>query len=794
MLALSAQLVSAKKNKLPKFAADFVEQSVPVTMMPGQPYNVSVTMKNTGARSWSTGTVKLVSQNPSGNTTWGVGQVAMTTSSAGPGQQSTFGFSVTSPIALGDYNFQWRLTQSGSAFGNLSANAVVSVTTPSPSPPPSPSPSPSPTPSATPTPSPSPSTGRVTVYIAHLRAQSAGATGSGTALLRLAADEGSATVSFNYSNLSSSVTGVHIHGPANPGQSAGILFDVDAAPLRPDGTYLWTFVPVGTNSVADIVGAIKAGRTYLNVHTTTNPTGEITGFFNLSGGSQNVPVPTPPPPLPTGTPTAEDAGRFLNQCSSGATTSLVQKVQQIGFSAFLDEQFAMPATSHLAFLDRQSVQPPGQQQTKDAWWTITVTAPDQVRQRLAFALSEILVVSFNNGTLFDEGVGMSAYYDILANDCFGNYRQLLQDVSLSPTMGIYLDMLGSDVADPSTGSHPNENYARELMQLFTIGLYRLNIDGSIAADADGSPIPTYNQAAVSGLAAALTGWTFAGSNDFYNPTRNYRSPMASSPAHHTPEAKSILDGVTIPAGQSPEQDLQQALDAIFANPNVGRFIARELIQRLVTSNPSPGYLYRVAAVFDDNGQGIRGDLKAVTKAILLDYDARGASKIGQGAGKEKEPILRLTSLYRAIPSHPVNGLFSIYLNPEFGEDPLTSPTVFNFFSPDYVAPGAVALAGLTSPELQITTETTVVEQANTIFAALFYQDIPLDFTQELALAGDPAGLVDHLNLLFMNGAMSSGMRTVLIDTITQLPADDPPERVQSALWLVLNSPEFVMEK
>ncbi len=583
----------------------------------------------------------------------------------------------------------------------------------------------------------------MTTYIARLRAQSTGAVGSGTATLKLAADQASAVIAFSYTNLTSPVTGVHIHGPADPGQNAGILFDVDAAPQRGDGTYLWTFVPVGTNSVADIVAAIKAGRTYFNVHTASNPTGEILGFFNLSGGAQAVPTPSPPPPLPSGTPTAEDASRFLNQCTFGVTPALIQQVQQQGFDAFLNQQFAVSASSHLAFFDAQ---------------------PQPGRD------------------------------DVINNDAFGNYRQLLQDVTLSPTMGVYLDMLRSDIADPGTGSHPNENYPREIMQLLSIGLFQLNIDGSLALDADGLPIPTYGQAEVSGLAAALDGWTFAGSTDFWNGDPNFRQPMMNFPDHHTPEAKKILGGVIIPAGQSPDVDLQQALNTIFNHPNVGKFIGRQLIQRLVTSNPSPGYIYRVAQTFDNNGQGVRGDMKAVIRAILLDYDARGPSKTGQGAGKEKEPLVRLTNFYRSITNSPSHGIYSFWLADEFAERPFDSPTVFNFFTPDYVAPGAIASAGLLSPEFQIVTETTVVEQANTIYAALFWQNIPLDISQEEALAADPAGLVDHFNTTLMNGAMSNAMRTSLIDTITQLPPDDPQERVLSALWLILNSPEYLIEK
>jgi uncharacterized protein (DUF1800 family) len=332
------------------------------------------------------------------------------------------------------------------------------------------------------------------------------------------------------------------------------------------------------------------------------------------------------------------------------------------------------------------------------------------------------------------------------------------------------------------------------MQLFSIGLYQLNIDGSLTLDAEGAPIPTYDQSAVSGLASVLTGWTYAGSTDFYNGEANYRQPMMNFSDHHTVGSKTILGGAVIPAGQSAQQDLQQALDVIFNHPNVGKFVSRELIQRLVTSNPSPGYLYRVASAFDNNGQGGRGDLKAVLKAILLDYDARGSHKTGQGAGKLKEPALRLTSVYRALHAHPADNIYSFWIPDEFGQEPLHSPTVFNFFSPDYVAPGAIALAGLASPEFQITTETTVVEQANTVYAALFWQDIPLDTSPEEALASDPAALVDHFNYVLMNGAMSDGMRNVLVSTINQLPADDPQQRVLSALWMILNSPEYVVER
>ena len=779
-----------------KLSANFVSQSVPVSMAAGQTYSVTITMQNNGPKTWpGSGKCQLATTNPKNNRTWGLNRIAVT-SDVSAGANYTFTFNIAAPSQPGSYNFQWRMVNGSTAFGVPTPNLLISVAaaTPTPTPTPTPTATPAPSASPTPTPSPTPSLGKATVYIAHLRAQSVGSTGSGTAILKLSEDETFATVAFNYSNLSSPVISKHVHGPASPGQSAGILFDLDTVPRASDGTYLWVFKPVGTNSASDIVSAIKSGHTYFNIHSTVSPAGEILGFFNLGGGSQSVPIPTPPPALPGGTPTAEDAARFLNQCTCGATAPMIDKVQQQGFDAFLNQQFALPASSNLAFLD-QHAPDPNPYDTLAAWWTLAITAPDQVRQRVAFALSEILVTSFNNGTVYDHPEGMSSYVDLLANNAFGNYRQLLEAVTLSPTMGVYLDMLRNDKADPDSGSHPNENYARELMQLFSIGLYQLNLDGSLMLTDNAEPIATYGQPDVSGLAAVTTGWMFAGASDFYNwDYSDFRRPMQVFPDHHTPETKAILNGVVIPANQSPEADLTQALDTIFNHPNVGKFIGRELIQRLVTSNPSPGYLYRVASTFDNNGQGVRGDMKAVIKAILLDYDARGPAKTGQGAGKLKEPALRLTGLFRGLKSTPADGIYSFWLDDEFGQVPLFSPTVFNFFSPDYSAPGAIALAGLASPEFQITTETTVVEQANTIYAALFWQDIPLDLTFEESLADNPPALVDYLNRVFMNSAMSSEMRTVLIDTISQLPADDPEERVLSALWLVLNSPEYVIEK
>ncbi|MDQ6622579.1 MAG: DUF1800 family protein, partial [Verrucomicrobiota bacterium] len=651
-----------------------------------------------------------------------------------------------------------------------------------------------------------------TLFISQLRAQNgSGSLGSGTATLRLAADEKSAIVAYNFSNLSGPLTGIHVHA-----SDGSILFDLDQAMPQPDGSYIWVFAPVGNRSVADIVALIKAGSTYLNLHTAAHPTGEIKGFFNLSTGAQVAPEPTPPPPLASGTPSPTDAARFLSQATFGATDAQITKVQTQGFDGYLNEQFAATPSSHLAFVDAAvaalptpapSATPnqPTITQTNDAWWTYAVAATDQLRQRVAFALSEVMVVSLNSAGLGNKPYALPAYYDVLVKDAFANYRQLLEDVTLNPGMGAYLNMLQNDKANPAKGTLPNENYAREIMQLFSIGLYDLNLDGSLTLTAGGFPVPTYNQDAILGTAAAFTGWTYyqTGTPVFFPGAgkQDWRDPMVNLASHHDTNAKEILNSVTLPPNQSAAQDLKMTLDTIFAHPNVGPFIALQLIQRLVTSNPSPGYVYRVASVFNNNGSGVRGDMKAVVRAVLMDYDARGPVRTGQGAGKQREPVVRLTSLLRAFNAASPDGKFSIRgADAAFDEEAMHSPTVFNFFSPDYEAPGAIAAAGLRSPEFQITTETTVVSTANYLRNAIYSyvgpssDKVTLNLSSEISLAADPTQLVDHLNTLLLAGSMSPEMRNIVISAVGQIPASNPTERARTAIYLVINSPEFAIER
>jgi uncharacterized protein (DUF1800 family) len=653
------------------------------------------------------------------------------------------------------------------------------------------------------------------LLVANLTPQGATMTGgSGTATLLVAGDGASAVLRRSYSNLTTPVTGEHIHGPADPGASGGILFDIDAATPAADGSYLWTLAPVGTNSIDQILIALLTGRTYLNIHTSRYPSGEIRGQFHLGGGSTTFAPPPPPPQLPPGPPTARDAARFLHQATYGPTPAEISALQSQGFDGWLAQQFAAPLTSHMAYLDAAAAagEELSSNQVMESIWQQAATGGDPLRQRVALALSEILVVSDQSSALNDPHA-LAGYMDLLARDAFGNYRQLLEDVTLSPAMGLYLNMLGNDKEDPSTGQNPNENYAREILQLFSIGLLQTFPDGTLKLGANGLPIPTYGQAEVMGFAHVFTGWSFGGNDTanpdlFYGPTESYRLPMAAWPSHHSGGVKRLLDGAATPADQTPEQDLKTALDAIFQHPNVGPFIARLLIQRLVTSNPSPAYVYRVAQAFADDGHGVRGDLAAVVRAILLDYEARSDSVTGdQGYGHLREPIVRLGGLLRAFHATAPSGKFRIWYleDPTFGlgQNPLRAPTVFNFFKPDFSLPGPVAAAGLASPEFQILSETTALGSANFITDLIYYgftngdgtaDLLTLDLSGPIALAGDPAQLVDSLNLMLMANGMSPEMRTILLQALADPSLTDPTDRARAALRLIVTSPEYLIER
>ena len=446
----------------------------------------------------------------------------------------------------------------------------------------------------------------------------------------------------------------------------------------------------------------------------------------------------------------------------------------------------------------------------EAVWQQWLSGPDQLRGRVSFALGQIMVISNIAPDL--RPYAMSSYLDMLNRNAFGNYRTLLKEVTLHPAMGYYLNMLKSEKDDPTQGSHPNENYAREVLQLFSIGLVELNPDGSARLGSDGKPIPTYGEAEVKGFAKAFSGWTFA-SQDPSKPSQfhkgdenldsNWTTPMRAFASKHSPEAKKLLGSTTLPAGQTPEKDLDDALDAIFNHPNVGPFIGRQLIQRLVTSNPSPAYIARVGAAFNNNGIGVRGDLKTVVQAVLLDPEARTPVP-GASYGKQREPVIRFANYLRALGAKSKSGINAIhYLDSTddgLGQSPLLAPTVFNFFSPNFRQPGAIARAGLYAPEFQITTETSVVGSLN-FFATLVHKGgygwgdnrMELDTKPMEALAGDPQALVGRVDALFFDYQMGASTRDRLSRMLSAMPNGSDKDRkrrvqaVASRIWSASSS-------
>ncbi len=444
----------------------------------------------------------------------------------------------------------------------------------------------------------------------------------------------------------------------------------------------------------------------------------IAGCGGGSGGSSQPPRPAPE------LVTKAEAFQLLNQATFGATEAEAQRVITLGVEAWVDDQMQQPVSLQLPHM--RAVPPrenPGQlqQDRVDIWFRNALHGDDQLRQRVAFALSEIMVVS-QQGALIEAPFSLASYYDMLAENAFGNYRDLIEDVTLHPAMGVYLSMLGNEKPNPQSNIRPDENFARELMQLFSIGLVELDTDGSVRRDVQNQPVPTYDQSIIEGFAHVYTGWTYAGFPSFdmaFRTPANQVVPMQLYPNFHDTGPKKLLNDIELPAGQGGTADLAGALDNIFNHPNVGPFIAIRLIHRLVTSNPSSAYVERVANVFNDNGFGVRGDLAAVVRAILLDDDARPDLRI-EIDGKVKEPLLRLTQLWRAYGARSSSGrypLLASYIL--FGQGPMQSLTVFNFFSPSYAPHGEIRDSSLVAPELQIATDYQSTLVTNFMFIQCF---------------------------------------------------------------------------
>jgi len=647
-----------------------------------------------------------------------------------------------------------------------------------------------------------------TLYAGSLGPQgSSSSKASGSVNLRVDPSNTFATLHFNYGNLTSPRTAYHLHTDAFDNHPDGeIIFDIDAEDAQhpedktTDGGYIWHLAPVGSfTSSSQLLNAIHLGHVYLNVHTVNYPAGEIRGNVVLVSGSQIPPDPTAFPE-PTATDVVSNdahVSRFLNQATFGASPADIAFVKANGFAAWIDNQLAQPASHSsgdvVANVTADINTPYPSSLFTDAWWKYSVTGPDQLRQRLAFALSEIMVVSWNNNTgpLQNNGRILADYYDQLVDYCLptsglqdsGSFRGILKAVTLTPAMGLYLDMRANAKGNDSTGLHPNENYAREIMQLFSVGLNRMWDDGNFVLDSSANLVPTYSQPTVSGMAALLTGWNYAQPNQAngraptnFGPAADYLNPMVLVPSQHDLNGKLLLNNVVTPAatGRTPRvsissvatgtpactvttatvhglttgdtvtiagvsggffsgsginaafqvtvtgatnftvpiscttppsnntgtvtgatvtaatfgtsgitavtgsqsdstgttlphpydqyglKELDAAMDNIVNNDNVPPYICRQLIQRFVTSNPSPGYLYRVVQKFKNNGSGVRGDMTAVIKQILLDGEARSytAAAANPAFGKQREPMLRLTGAARAFPAASYTGTYT----------------------------------------------------------------------------------------------------------------------------------------
>jgi uncharacterized protein (DUF1800 family) len=540
------------------------------------------------------------------------------------------------------------------------------------------------------------------------------------------------------------------------------------------------------------------------------------GLAACGGGSgSDAPAPAPSPaPAPAPAPTDAEASRFLAQASMGASRAQIASVVSLGYAGWLDAQFALPATTTrwdlLVAGGFTDISYKNSEAGFDAvTWNKLLSAPDTLRQRITLALSEIFVVAIDG--LVGSGwrqFSAATYLDLLEANAFGNHRALLQQISLSAPMGQFLTFRGSAKANPTTGALPDENYARELMQLFTIGLVQLNLDGTPKLTA-GATTPTYAQTDITGLARVFTGWDFdlAGQTAAVaTATPDFvRRPLTQVASRYETGAKTFL-GTTIAAGTDAATGLKQALDAIFAHANVAPFFSRQLIQRLVTSNPSPAYVARVATVFGDNGSGVRGDLKAVIKAVLLDTEARSASAAAaSGFGKLREPILRFSGWARAYSVASASGAWAIGDTSDpatrLAQSPLRSPSVFNFFRPGYVPPNTgFDASALVAPEFQIANESSVVGCVNYLQRAVAGQgvgDVLADYSSLLTLADDANALLAEINLVLAAGRLSAATLSPLASALgTMASGSDAARRnrIGAALVLVLAAPEFIAQK
>ena len=563
-----------------------------------------------------------------------------------------------------------------------------------------------------------------------------------------------------------------------------------------------------------------------------------------------APSPGPAPSTPTpgnyAHPTAksdEEAARFLLQAQFSASTAEVATLRSTSYAQWLDSQFARGASQRgwdwlnqrgYATVDNATSYYDNSYPGDYMIWNQLMTAPDQLRKRVALALSEILVVSLTGLDFSWRSHAIAWYWDQLVANAFGNYRKVLEDVTLNPAMGYYLNTRGNQKENPATGRLPDENYAREILQLMTIGLSALNPDGTVRRDGAGKPIDSYTQSDVTNLARVFTGYdydqsqntpiTVPGTTRTVPSTTFTRLPMALNESRHSTLDATFL-GTTISGNTPGAAALQTALDTLFNHPNVGPFIGKQLIQRLVTSNPTPAYVGRVAAAFNNNGAGVRGDLRAVVKAILLDDEARAPAGLTQpGFGKLREPMLRFVQWGRTFGISSARGSWKIGNlgdpGSRLGQSPLRSPSVFNFFRPGYVPPStALATSGAVAPEFQLVNESSVGGYLNYMQGVIRNGiwvngpdvphnastpndgfDIKASYSSELALVTDPDALVARINLLMCAGQLSAATVKLISDalkttTVTASSSDNAKlDRISAAIFLVMASAEYLVQK
>ncbi len=582
-----------------------------------------------------------------------------------------------------------------------------------------------------------------------------------------------------------------------------------------DGNYRTNYIPsakaYGSALLQPLIGGSGGGG---GRGGTTYPGSGGGGGGSGGGGGGVVVVPPPPPAAPL---SEAEVGRFLTQSTFGVTDNDISTLRSSSLSAWITQQMAMPPTAlHQSWIETRTPQVATvtANQFYESFWSQAANAPDQLRQRVKFALSEIFVISLNDANIDIRGA--ASYYDMLGANAFGNYRNLLEQVSLHPMMGIYLTHLGNQREDPATGRHPDENYAREVMQLMSLGVYRLSLDGTPSSE------PSYTADDISNLAKVFTGFSW------YSPTPNNTTftggqrnadaavrPMIAYSGFHSISAKTFL-GVTIPATTTPDPagDLRIALDTIFNHPNVGPFISKQLIQRLVTSNPSGAYVSRVATVFNNNGSGVRGDMAAVVRAVLTDSEARDAAG-GANYGKLREPIVRVGNWMRTFNAASASGNYlitSTSANTSLSQSPLASPSVFNFYRPGYIPPNTrLGAQGLTAPEFQIVDEVSVAGYLNTLQTTINTgigtgNDVRSAYAGEIAVAGDPAALTERMNRLLLYGSMSTGLRNRIIQALTAVavPASTGSNqatidaallnRAKLAAFMTMASPEYLVQR